>query len=173
MIECSSCFSRWVIDATCHLSAVDENGSAEGGWVPLPSLYERIAALPLAPIRSQVRLGLAEGEYVVLISRPRFLFAPGRLPNPRALAFGKAFLTNRRLLFRTRLGMSLNAPIPALGALSVDPGDKLHFTCGGRLYRISFRRESALKWFDCIHRLRDDARGPAEGDPAPVTAAGT
>ncbi len=161
MIECSSCFSTWVIDATCRLAAADENGIAEGSWLPLPGLYEHIREMPLMPIRSQVKLGLEEGERVLLISRPRFLFSQERFPNLRVFAFGRAFLTNRRLIFRTRLGIPLTAPIPALGALSVDPGDKLHFTWKGKLYRIAFRNESALKWFDCIHRLQDQARDAA------------
>jgi 1-acyl-sn-glycerol-3-phosphate acyltransferase len=172
MIECSSCFSTWVIDATCRLSSVDENGSAEGGWLPLPALYERIASMPLTPIRSQVKLGLAEGEPVLLISRPRFLFTQERFPHVRVFAFGRAFLTDRRLVFRTRIGIPLTAPLPALGALSVDPGDKLHFTYQGKLYRIAFRNESALKWFDCIHRLRGAAREQDAGDPRPATTAG-
>ena len=73
MIECSSCFSTWVIDAGCRLSVVDENGNAEGGWVPLPAHYEHIRTMPLTPIGSEVRLGLAPDEHIVLISRPRFL----------------------------------------------------------------------------------------------------
>ena len=172
MIECSSCFSRWVIDATCRLSAVDENGAAEGGWLPLPALYERITSLPLSPIRSQVRLGLADDEHVLLISRPRFLLKQERFPNLRVFAFGRAFLTDRRLMFRTRIGIPLAAPIPSLGALSVDPGDKLHFTWEGKLYRLAFRNESALKWFDCIHRLRAEARVSAGRVARPATAAG-
>jgi hypothetical protein len=49
-----------------------------------------------------------------------------------------------------------------LGALSVDPGDKMHFTFEGRLYRIPFRFESALKWFDSIHRLQEEAHAGTE-----------
>jgi hypothetical protein len=135
------------------LSVADENGSAEGGWVPLPVHYEHISTMPLTPIRSEVRLGLAPDEHIVLISRPRFLFTQERFPNLRVFAFGRAFLTNRRLIFRTRIGIPLSASLAGLGALSVDPGDKLHFTFMGKLYRIPFRNESALKWFDSIHRL--------------------
>jgi hypothetical protein len=109
--------------------------------------------MPLTPILSEVRLGLAPNEHIVLISRPRFLFTQERFPNLRVFAFGRAFLTNRRLIFRTRIGIPLSASLAGLGALSVDPGDKLHFTFMGKLYRIPFRNESALKWFDSIHRL--------------------
>jgi 1-acyl-sn-glycerol-3-phosphate acyltransferase len=156
MIECSSCFSAWVIDAACRLSLADENGRAEGGWVPLPAHYAHISTMPLTPIRSEVRLGLGPNEQILLISRPRFLFTQERFPNLRVFAFGRAFLTNQRLIFRTRIGIPLSAPLSGLGALSVDPGDKLHFTFRGKLYRIPFRNESALKWFDMIHRLKDE-----------------
>ncbi len=156
-VECSSCFSCWVIDATCRLAAVDENGQPEGKWEPLPEYYGKISAMPLTPIRTQLRLGLEQGESLYLISRPRFLMKEEQFPNLRALAFGRAFLTDRRLLFRTRLGIPLSAPLEAIGALSVDPGDRLHFTFAGKLYRIPFRNESALKWFDTIRRLQKAA----------------
>jgi len=165
-VECSSCFSSWVIDVTCRLSPADEEGRPEGVWTNLSQHYARIKAMPFTPIRSEARLGLSPGEQVYLISRPHFLFMQEKFPNLRVFAFGRAFLTNRRLLFRTRLGIPLAAPLAALGALSVDPGDKLHFTFEGRLYRIPFRHESALKWFDSIHRLQETMRGVRE--PAAV-----
>ncbi|HYW83146.1 MAG TPA: hypothetical protein VFB30_07820, partial [Spirochaetia bacterium] len=111
-----------------------------------------------SPIRSEVRLGLAPDEQIYLISRPRFLFTQEKFPNLRVFAFGRAFLTSRRLLFRSRIGIPLAAPLRAVAALSVDPGDKLHFTCDGKLYRIPFRNESALKWFDTIHRLQEEEK---------------
>jgi 1-acyl-sn-glycerol-3-phosphate acyltransferase len=161
-VECSSCFSSWVIDITCRLSLVDEDGKPEGIWTGLPQHYARIKAMPFTPIRTEARLTLAQGEQVYLISRPHFLFRQDKFPNLRRLAFGRAFLTDKRLLFRTRLGIPLAAPLHALGALSVDPGDKLHFTFEGRLYRIPFRFESALKWFDSIHRLQLEAQSLVE-----------
>ena len=157
-VECSSCFTTWVIDAGCRLCLADEAGQAEGTWIPLPRHYKSICAMPFNPIRSEVRLGLSEEEKILLISRPRFLFKQETFPNLRLFAFGRAYLTNRRLLFRTRIGIPLLAPLSGIGALSVDPGDKLHFTFGGKLYRIPFRNESALKWFDSIHRLQDEMR---------------
>lgn len=114
--------------------------------------------MPLNPIRSELRLGLASDEQIFLISRPRFLFTQEKFPNLRVFAFGRAFLTSRRLVFRTRIGIPLAAPLGTIAALSVDPGDKLHFTHGGKLYRIPFRNESALKWYDTIHRLQDEER---------------
>ncbi len=160
-IECSSCFSTWVMDASCRLSVADENGKPEGIWTTLPNHYQRVRRMPLTPIRSEVRLGLGPDEHILLVSRPRFLFKQERFPNLRVLAFGRAFLTNQRLIFRTRIGIPLAAPLAGIGALSVDPGDKLHFTFGGKLYRMPFRNESALKWFDSIHRLKDEARARA------------
>ena len=157
-VECSSCFSAWVIDATCRLAPVDENGQAEGSWAPLPEYYARILAMPLIPIRTELRIGLEPKEELYLISRARFLFKEEQFPNLRVLAFGRAFLTSRRLIFRTRLGIPLSAPLSSIGALSVDPGDRLHFTHEGRLYRIPFRNESALKWFDTIRRLQETGR---------------
>jgi 1-acyl-sn-glycerol-3-phosphate acyltransferase len=156
MVECSSCFSSWIVDAACWLSAVDEAGKAEGTATPLSEYYQAIRSMPLSPIKSEIRLGLAPGEGLFLISRPRFLFKQEQFPNLRVLAFGRAFLTAGRLIFRTRLGIPLNAPLSAIGALSVDPGDRLHFTFEGKLYRIPFRNESALKWFDTIHRLKGE-----------------
>jgi 1-acyl-sn-glycerol-3-phosphate acyltransferase len=157
-VECSSCFSSWIIDIGCRLATVDESGRAEGAWTPLPEYYRQILSMPLSPIRSHVRLGLAPGEEIFLISRPRFLFTQEKFPNLRVFAFGRAFLTSRRLIFRTRIGIPLSAPLATIGALSVDPGDKLHFTYQGKLYRIPFRNESALKWYDTIHRLQAAAR---------------
>ena len=153
-VECSSCFSSWVIDITCRLSPVDENGQAEGKRTKLSEVYAQIREMPLTPIRSAVKLGLRSDEQLLLISRPRFLFIQERFPNLRVLAFGRAFLSSQRLIFRTRIGIPLAAELKGIGALSVDPGDKLHFTYEGKLYRIPFRNESALKWFDTIHRLK-------------------
>jgi 1-acyl-sn-glycerol-3-phosphate acyltransferase len=157
-VECSSCFSTWEVDAGCRLSLTDENGRDEGTWATLPEHYRRIRLMPLTPIRTEIRLGLDRSEKLYLISRPRFLFKEEVFPNLRLFAFGRAFLTDRRLLFRTRLGIPLAAPLRALGALSVEPGDRLHFTCGGKLYRIPFRNESALKWYDTILRFKEDEK---------------
>jgi 1-acyl-sn-glycerol-3-phosphate acyltransferase len=161
-VECTSCFSTWEVNAACRLSLTDENGRDEGAWVPLPDHYNSIRAMPLTPIRTEIRLGLMPGERLYLISRPRFLFKEEVFPNLRLFAFGKAFLTDQRLLFRTRLGIPLDAPLRAVAALSVEPGDRLHFTFEGKLYRIPFRNESALKWFDTISRFKDDEKARRE-----------
>ncbi|MCX7029136.1 MAG: lysophospholipid acyltransferase family protein [Spirochaetes bacterium] len=155
-VECSSCFNSWVVNAASRLAETDENGEPEGEWTTLADLYARIRKLPLAPIRPVSRLGLAEGEQLYLASRPRFLFKQERFPDIRMLAFGRAFLTSRRLVFRTRLGTPLDTPLETIASLSVDPGDKMHFTLAGKLYRIPFRNESAMKWFDAIQRLQSE-----------------
>jgi 1-acyl-sn-glycerol-3-phosphate acyltransferase len=155
-IECSSCFSSWLVNAASRLAETDENGEPEGEWTTLADLYVRIRRLPLTPIRPVARLGLAEGEQLFLASRPRFLFKQERFPDIRVLAFGRAFLTSRRLVFRTRIGIPLDAPLQTIASLSVDPGDKMHFTVAGKLFRIPFRNESAMKWFDSIQRLQSE-----------------
>lgn len=160
-VECSSCFSSWIIDARCRLAALDENGLAEEPWTPLPQLYARIRGLPLSPINTTLRLGLQPGEQLFLASRPRFLFKQEQFPNLKILAFGRLFLTDRRLIFRTRLGIPLAAPLAAIGAHSVDPGDKLHFTFEGKVFRLAFRNESPLKWFDTIQRLEQASQEEA------------
>jgi len=153
-IECSSCFSAWIVNAGSRLAETDENGQPEGEWVTLADMYARIREMPLVPIRPVARLGLAEDEPLYLASRPRFLFKQERFPDIRVLAFGRLFLTSRRLVFRTRLGIPLDAPLETIGSLSVDPGDKMHFTLAGKLYRVPFRNESAMKWYDAIRRLQ-------------------
>ena len=153
-IECSSCFSSWVVNAASRLAETDEHGEPEGAWTTLADLYARIRRMPLTPIRPVPWLALAKGEQLYLASRPRFLFKQEQFPNLRVFAFGRAFLTSRRLVFRTRLGIPLDAPLASIASLSVDPGDKMHFTLAGKLYRIPFRNESAMKWFDAIRRLQ-------------------
>jgi 1-acyl-sn-glycerol-3-phosphate acyltransferase len=170
-IECSSCFSSWVVNAASRLAETDENGQPEGDWVTLAELYAHILEMPLVPIRPVARLGLAEGEQLFLASRPRFLFKQERFPDIRVFAFGRLFLTSRRLVFRTRLGIPLDAQLESIGSLSVDPGDKLHFTLAGKLYRIPFRNESAMKWFDAIRRLQSQIAAGRAGGAAPLGAA--
>jgi len=162
-IECSSCFSSWAVNAESRLAETDENGAPEGEWATLADLYAHIRQLPLTPIRPVARLGLVEGEQLYLASRPRFLFKQERFPDIRVFAFGRAFLTSRRLVFRTRLGIPLDAPLETIASLSVDPGDKMHFTVAGKLYRIPFRNESAMKWFDAIQRLRAESAAGRNG----------
>jgi 1-acyl-sn-glycerol-3-phosphate acyltransferase len=154
-VECTSCFTSWVVNAASRLAETDEHGMAEGEWITVADLSARVRVMPLRPIRPVAWLKLGEDEHLYLASRPRFLFKQERFPDIRVFAFGRAFLTSRRLIFRTRIGIPLDAPLEAIASLSVDPGDKMHFTVAGRLYRIPFRNESAMKWFDAIGRLRN------------------
>jgi 1-acyl-sn-glycerol-3-phosphate acyltransferase len=158
-VECSSCFSSWVVNASSRLAVVDENGRPEGEWITLAEVFARIRDMPLLPIRPAARISLEAGEQLFLASRPRFLLKQEQFPNLRVFAFGRAFLTDRRLIFRTRIGIPLDAPLASIAALSVDPGDKMHFTFEGKIYRLPFRNESAMKWFDAM--LRFQSRLPA------------
>ncbi len=156
-VECSSCFSTWEVNAESRLCLTDENGHTEGSWIPLREHLARIRAMPLAPIRTEIRLGLEPSEQLYLVSRPRFLLKEAPSHRFRLFAFGRAFLTDRRLIFRNRLGVRLSAPLSAMGALSVDPGDRLHFSFDRMFYRIPFRNESVVKWYDLIHRFQAEA----------------
>jgi len=153
LVECRSCFSAWRVDIRSRLTPVDEHGRGLGPSRTVAEHYRAIRDLPLVPIRT-LMLRLEEGEKLYLVSRAHFLFREKRFPRLRLHAFGRAFLTDRRLLFKGQSGIRLEAPLAEIDSLSVEPGDKLHFTYQGRLYRIPFRRESPLKWMDALTRLR-------------------
>jgi len=157
-IECRSCFSSWRVDIRSRVTPVDEHGRDVGESQTVAEWYRRIRALPLTPIRSAL-ISLAPGEKLYLVSRAHFLFRERRFPRLRLFAFGRAFLTDRRLLFKGKAGIRLDAPLTELDSLSVEPGDKLHFVFRGRLYRIPFRRESPLKWMDALLALRAATAG--------------
>jgi 1-acyl-sn-glycerol-3-phosphate acyltransferase len=183
-IECRSCFSTWRVDLRSCLTPVDEHGRDVGESRTVAEWYRRIRALPLTPIRSSL-VRLVPGEKLFLVSRAHFLFRERRFPRLRLFAFGRALLTDRRLLFKGKAGIRLDAPLAELDSLSVEPGDKLHFVFRGRLYRIPFRRESPLKWMDTLQALGADAVAAASSTasvpaaapaaspaPTPVAAAG-
>ncbi len=155
-IECRSCFSTWRVDLGSRVTPVDEHGRNLGESRTVAEWYRRIRALPLTPIRSAL-VRLEPGEKLFLVSRAHFLFREKRFPRLRLFAFGRALLTDRRLLFKGKAGIRLDAPLAELDSLSVEPGDKLHFVFRGRLYRIPFRRESPLKWMDALLALRPAA----------------
>ncbi len=167
-IECRSCFSSWRVDLRSRVTPVDEYGRAVGESRTVAEWYQRIRALPLTPIRSAL-VRLEPGERLFLVSRAHFLFRERRFPGLRLFAFGRALLTDRRLLFKGKAGIRLEAPLAELDSLSVEPGDKLHFVFRGLLYRIPFRRESPLKWMDALLALRVSAA--AAGPAAPATSA--
>lgn len=150
--ECSSCFSSWKIDVACNVTPLDQGGRASGEHIPLYRLYEHIRNMPLRSIQSGL-VELDEGEQLYLISRPKVLQKERRFPYFMPLAFGRLFLTSQRLLFNGLRGVRLVVPIDRLESVSIEPGNKLHFVCGGVLYRIVFRNASPLKWADTIERL--------------------
>ncbi len=154
MVECSSCFSAWRVTVDARLEPLDETGNPEGPRIPIYKYAKSIRNMPLVPIRTEVNLHLEEGERIFLKSRPKFIFIEERFPNIRVLAFGSMILTNRHLIFRTRLGIPLRAELKAIESLSIEPGDKLHFVYDGVLYRLPFKRESVVKWYDTIVRLQ-------------------
>ncbi len=156
MIECSSCFSAWRVTIDSRLEPVDEEGKPEGSRIPLSEYTAQIKNMPLLPIRTLFNLPLEKGEIVYLKSRPHFIFIEENFPNLRVLAFGKAYLTNRKLIFKTRLGFPLVADLKDISSISIDPGDKFHFTYRGKFYRILFNRESPVKWYDTISRLQGE-----------------
>jgi 1-acyl-sn-glycerol-3-phosphate acyltransferase len=167
-VECRSCFSSWRVDITSRVTPVDEHDRDVGESRTVAEWYRRIRELPFAPILSPLA-SLPPGEKLYLVSRAHFLFREKRFPRLRLYAFGRAMLTDRRLLFKGKAGIRLEAPLAELDSLSVEPGDKLHFVFRGRLYRIPFRRESPLKWMDALLALRNGADSPAAvTSPAPV-----
>jgi len=164
-VECRSCFSAWRVDLRSRVTPVDEHGRSLGESRTVAEWYRRIRALPLTPIRSPL-VRLDPDEKLFLVSRPHFLFRERRFPSLRLFAFGRALLTDRRLLFKGKAGIRLDAPLAELDSLSVEPGDKLHFVFRGRLYRIPFRWESPLKWMDALLALRAPAATPPGADGA-------
>ncbi len=156
-VECRSCSASWKVDIGSRLTPVDENGAAIGESRTVAELYRSIRSLPLPAIRSSL-LPLEEGETLYLVSRPHLLFWERRFPHLRIHGLGRAFLTDRRLLFRGQAAVRLSAPLQELDSLTIEPGDKLHFRYAGVLYRIPFRGESPVKWLDFITRLLEEAR---------------
>lgn len=155
-VECHSCFSSWEVDLGSRLTPIDEDGEAAGDSRTVAEIYRQIKVMPLKPIRSSL-IRLEEGEKLYLVSRPHFLYREKLYPDLRIFGFGRAFLTNRRFIFRGRLKkrgrVRLAAPLEEIDSLTIEPGDKLHFVYRKHLYRIPFRRESPVKWSDYLERL--------------------
>jgi len=150
--ECSSCFSSWKLDVACNVTPLDQGGRPAGQSIPLFQLYREIKEMPPRPIRSDL-VKLDEGELLYLISRPNLVYREHRFPYFRPVAFGRLFLTSRRLLFAGHRGVRIAAAVGDLESLSIEPGNKFHFVVGGVLYRIVFRNASPLKWADTIERI--------------------
>ena len=161
-VECRSCNASWRVDLGCRLTPVDEHGEASGTGITVAELYSRIKSMPIKPIRSSL-LSLDGKEKLYLVSRPHLLYREKRYPNLRLLGFGRAFLTDRRFIFRGRLKrrgrMRLAAPLEEIDSLSIEPGDKLHFIFRGHLYRMPIRSESPMKWYDYVEQLVQARRG--------------
>jgi len=169
LVECRVCQSRWKVDITSRLTPLGQHGGATGAPQTVADLYARVKAMPLRPIRSSL-IRLEPGERLYLVSRAHLMYRQRRFPRLRLFGLGRAFLTSRRFIFRGRLKgkgrIRLSAPLEEMESLSIEPGDKLHFVYRGLLYRLPFRRESALKWMDSLERLKSPGR--PQGAPTPV-----
>ncbi|MBN1837127.1 MAG: 1-acyl-sn-glycerol-3-phosphate acyltransferase [Spirochaetales bacterium] len=177
LVECRTCQSRWRVDITSRLTPVGQSGRPTGPSATLAELYARIRSMPLRPIRSSL-IRLDADEKLFLVSRTHLLYSQRRFPRLRLFGLGRAFLTDRRFIFRGRLKgrgrIRLSASLHEMDSLSIEPGDKLHFVYRGLLYRLPFRRESALKWMDSLQRLQNPeqqdaaAAGASSGEMASV-----
>jgi len=167
-VECQSCFATWEVDLGSRLTPIDEEGQKAGNPKTVAEIYRQIKSMPLKPIRSNL-IRLEKGEKLYLVSRPHFLYREKFYPNLRIFGFGRAFLTDRRFTFRGRLkrrgNVRVSIPLENIDAITVEPGDKLHFMHQKVLYRIPIRRESPVKWYDCMRQLRDLRRESAAQAP--------
>jgi 1-acyl-sn-glycerol-3-phosphate acyltransferase len=152
-VECASCFSSWRLTVSNRLVPLDESGRALDQRLPLDEAYRAIKGFPLRPLATSNPLGLEPGETLYLKSRPHLLRREDAFPRIRALSVGKLYLTNRRLIFRNRYRLVLEAPLPEIKGVSTEAGNRLNFVWRSHVYNITFRNESLLKWFDTIHAL--------------------
>jgi 1-acyl-sn-glycerol-3-phosphate acyltransferase len=157
-VECQSCFAAWKVDLGSRLTPIDEDGQPAGDARTVAEIYRQIRVMPLKPIRSNL-IQLEQGEKLFLVSRPHLLYRERRYPNLRIFGFGRAFLTDRRFIFRGRLKrrgrVRVSIPLEDIDGITVEPGDKLHFLYQKVLYRIPIRRESPVKWYDYLQRLSE------------------
>jgi 1-acyl-sn-glycerol-3-phosphate acyltransferase len=155
-VECQSCFAVWEVDLASRMTSIDEDGQKAGESRTVAEIYRQIKVMPLKPIRSNL-IDLEKGEKLYLVSRPHLLYREKRYPKLRIFGFGRAFLTDRRFIFRGRLKrrgkVRISIPLEDIDAITVEPGDKLHFMVQKVLYRIPFRRESPMKWYDYLQKL--------------------
>jgi 1-acyl-sn-glycerol-3-phosphate acyltransferase len=155
-IECASCFSSWRITVSNRLIPLDEAGAPLPDRMPLWQAYEKIRNLPLTPFDLSSPLDLNEGETVYMVSRRHVLNREERFPHIRRISVGRLYLTNRRLVFRNRHRLVLDAPLQKLRGISTEAGNRFNFVFEGRVYNVTMRTESLLKWFDTMRLLRDD-----------------
>jgi hypothetical protein len=155
-VECRNCFTAWELDLGCRLTPVDDDGQTTGEAKTVAEIYRQIKEIPLKPIRSSP-IRLEGGEKLYLVSRPLFLYRERQYPDLRIFGFGRAFLTDRRFIFRgeRRNGkkVRVSVPLEQIDSIIVEPGNKLHFYVQGVLYRIPIRRESPMKWYDYLQQF--------------------
>jgi hypothetical protein len=60
------------------------------------------------------------------------------------------------LVFRNRHRLVLDAPLEKLKGISTEAGNRFNFVFEGKVYNVTMRTESLLKWFDTMRLLRDD-----------------
>jgi 1-acyl-sn-glycerol-3-phosphate acyltransferase len=152
-IECASCSSSWRLTVSNHLIPLDESLRALDERIPLHAVYRQIRELPLVPQASSSLLRLQPGETLYLRSRPHFLRREDVFPRIRNLSIGRLYLTDRRVIFRNRYRLILDAPLAEIKGLSTEAGNRFNFVFRGKVYNVMFRYESILKWFDTISRL--------------------
>jgi hypothetical protein len=136
---------------------VDENGFPDGASHTLAHNYRIIKSMPLTPIDSAAnRLTLEKDEVLYLRSRPQILKREREFRRPRTIGLGTAFLTDRRFVLQNSERTILEIPLERMLALSTDPGDRFHFVFEKKVFHITFRDESILKWFDTINRMKNN-----------------
>ncbi len=153
-VECASCFSAWDVTPSCRLVPLDERGQPDGQASTLAEMHRQIEAMPAAPIRSTGKPSLADGEALFLRSRPHILEREEDFPRVSSLSIGRIFLTDRRLIFRNRYRLILEAPLDEIPSLSTEAGNRFNFGFRKKIYHISIRTESILKWHEMIVRLK-------------------
>lgn len=154
-IECASCFSSWRLTVSNHLVPLDESGRAFEERTPLDQVYRQIRDYPLVPQSVARPLRLEEGEVLYLRSRAHFLRREDVFPRIRTLSIGRLYLTSRRLVFRNRYRLVLEAPLDEIKGLSTEAGNRFNFVFRGKVYNVRFRGESILKWYDTITRVTE------------------
>jgi hypothetical protein len=159
--ECQSCFAAWEVDLGSRLTPIDDQGQPVGEAKAVAEVFRQIRALPLKSIRND-QIDLEEGETLYLVSRPHFLYRERQFPKLRIFGFGRAYLTDRRFVFhgqsKRRGDVHITIPLEEIDAVTVEPGNKLHFMRKKVLYRIPIRGESPVKWFDTLRQLNQERK---------------
>lgn len=155
-VECGSCFSTWEVTLSCRLVPVNAKGEAVGSGTKLADVHKQILSFPLTPSSPGYDLELEKDEKLYLQSRVYTLKKELVFPKIGAVAVGRLYLTDRRLIFQSSKKRVLDMPLSRVSALSTEPGDRFHFVYDKTMYHIAFRNESILKWFDIILKLQKE-----------------